>query len=82
MGSTQLVADIREALTELEAVTAAVSRKANTHRVGKPLKLDFEGLNCARRGTYRGIYRIDDDTHRVDGTAIEHRADAYCPRHS
>ena len=34
MGSTQLVADIREALTELEAVTAAVLRKANTHRVG------------------------------------------------
>lgn len=51
----------------------------NPHRVGKPLRLELAGLHCARRGTYRVIYRIDDTRHRVEITAIEHRSDAYRP---
>jgi mRNA-degrading endonuclease RelE of RelBE toxin-antitoxin system len=81
-------ASAQRALTRLpEKVATAVieflygSLAANPHRVGKPLKLDFEGLNSARRGDYRIIYRIDDESHRVDVVAIEHRADAYRPRH-
>lgn len=31
----------------------------------------------ARRGTYRIIYRIDDDTHTVAVVDIDHRRDAY-----
>jgi len=46
------------------------------------LKFDFEGLHSARRGDYRIIYRIDDEDHQIDVIAIEHRADAYRPRHS
>ena len=52
----------------------------NPHRVGKPLKLGLDGLHSARRGDYRVIYRIDDQHHRVDVVAIEHRSDIYRPR--
>ena len=52
----------------------------NPHRVGKPLRLELAGLHSARRGSYRVIYRIDEVSHRVDITAIEHRSDAYRPR--
>jgi mRNA-degrading endonuclease RelE of RelBE toxin-antitoxin system len=79
----------RRALTRLpEKVATAVieflygSLAANPHRAGKPLKFDFQGLHSAHRGDYRIIYRIDDEDHRVDVIAIEHRADAYRPRHS
>lgn len=32
----------------------------NPHRVGKPLRDDFEGQWSARRGDYRILYVIDD----------------------
>ena len=79
-------APARRALARLpeKVATAAVeflygSLAANPHRVGKPLKLEMEGLHSARRGDYRVIYRIDDARHRVDVLAIEHRSDAYRP---
>jgi mRNA interferase RelE/StbE len=56
------------------------SLAANPHRVGKPLRLGLEGLHSAWRGDYRVIYRIDEQVHRVEVVAIEHRADAYRPR--
>jgi mRNA interferase RelE/StbE len=56
------------------------SLAASPHRVGKPLKLGFDGLHSARRGDYRVIYRIDDQHRRVDVLAIEHRSDIYRPR--
>ncbi len=52
---------------------------ANPTRVGKPLKFEMQGLHSARRGDYGVIYRIDDEQHRVDILAIEHRSDAYRP---
>jgi mRNA interferase RelE/StbE len=77
----------RRALVRLpEKVATAVveflygSLAANPRRVGKPLKLGLEGLHSARRGDYRVIYRIDDQRHRVDILAIEHRADIYRSR--
>jgi mRNA-degrading endonuclease RelE of RelBE toxin-antitoxin system len=82
-------APARRALTRLpeKVATAAVeflygSLAASPHRVGKPLKLGLAGLHSARRGDYRVIYRIDDDEHRIDVVAIEHRADVYRPRGS
>jgi mRNA-degrading endonuclease RelE of RelBE toxin-antitoxin system len=66
-----------------EKVAAAVveflygSLAVNPSRVGKPLRLDFEGMHRARRGDYRIIYRIDYENRRVEILAIEHRADAY-----
>jgi len=68
-----------------EAVAAAVidflttALVANPHRVGKPLRDDLAGIWSARRGTYRVLYRINDDRHEVVVLRIEHRRDAYRP---
>jgi mRNA interferase RelE/StbE len=77
----------RRALARLpeKVVTAAVefiygSLAAHPRRVGKPLRLELEGLYSARRGDHRLIYRIDEQHHRIHVLAIEHRADVYRPR--
>ncbi|KLL10720.1 hypothetical protein FrCorBMG51_16295 [Protofrankia coriariae] len=49
------------------------------HRTGKPLRFDLEGMWAARRGTYRILYRINDDKHEVVVLRVEHRRDAYRP---
>ena len=49
----------------------------NPHRVGKPLDEPFDGYYSARRGTYRIIYRINDDKRTVEIHSIRHRRDAY-----
>jgi len=46
-------------------------------RIGKPLRLELEGLWTARRGQYRVLYRIDKERHVVEIVAIDHRADVY-----
>ena len=51
----------------------------NPHRVGKQLRPPLEGRHSARRGTYRVIYRIDDDIHTVTVVDVAHRQDAYRP---
>jgi mRNA-degrading endonuclease RelE of RelBE toxin-antitoxin system len=50
---------------------------ANPHRLGKPLRGDLAGLWSARKGTYRVLYRINDDLREVIVVRIEHRRDAY-----
>jgi mRNA interferase RelE/StbE len=52
---------------------------ASPHRVGKPLRRELSGLRSARRGSYRVIYEIDDETPRVVVLRIDHRADVYRP---
>ena len=51
---------------------------ANPHRVGKPLDEPFDGYHSARRGTYRIIYRINEDKLTVEstpsGTGARHTA--------
>lgn len=49
----------------------------NPHRVGKRLRPPLEDRYSARRGTYRVIYRIDDDHRRVTVVGVFSRADAY-----
>lgn len=51
----------------------------NPHRVGKQLRDDLAGIWSARRGTYRVLYRINDELHEVIVLRIEHRRDAYRP---
>lgn len=46
-------------------------------RVGKPLRRELEGLWVARRGTFRVVYRIDDDNHEVVVLRVDHRRDVY-----
>ena len=50
---------------------------ADPHQVGKPLRLDLEGLWSTRRGRYRLIYSIHDDQVLVRVVHISHRTDAY-----
>ena len=45
--------------------------------MGKQLRGDLAGIHAARRGTYRVLYRINDDQHEVVILRIEHRRDAY-----
>jgi mRNA-degrading endonuclease RelE of RelBE toxin-antitoxin system len=49
----------------------------NPHRVGKRLHAPLEDRHSARRGTYRVIYRIDDESQTVSVVDIAHRRDAY-----
>ena len=49
----------------------------NPHRVGKRLQPPLADRHSARRGTYRVIYRIDDEARTVTVVDIAHRRDAY-----
>jgi mRNA interferase RelE/StbE len=49
----------------------------NPHRVGKRLRPPLDDRHSARRGTYRVVYRIDDDIRIVTVLDIAHRRDAY-----
>ena len=46
-------------------------------RVGKPLQRELEGRWAARRGSYRVLYAIDDNSGVVPVLAAEHRRDVY-----
>ena len=50
---------------------------ANPRRVGKPLRGDLAGLWSARKGTYRVLYRVNEDRGEVIVVRVDHRRDAY-----
>ena len=52
----------------------------NPHRVGKQLRPPLNDRHSARRGTYRVIYRIDDELQQVTVVGVFSRADAYRAR--
>ena len=63
------------------AIAETISAIAeNPHRLGRPLRLDLEGVYAARRGPYRVLYEIDDGRRLVTVLAVGHRADIYRPR--
>jgi mRNA interferase RelE/StbE len=76
---------VRRALAETlpEAVTAAAYEfitgplLRQPYRVGKQLLPPLDDRFSARRGTYRVIYRIDDEAHVVTVVDIGHRRDVY-----
>jgi mRNA-degrading endonuclease RelE of RelBE toxin-antitoxin system len=78
----------RRAITDTlpEAIAVAVidflttALLDNPRRVEKPLRDDLAGIWSARRGTYRVVYRINDDPREVVVLRIEHRRDAYRAR--
>lgn len=45
--------------------------------VSKPLVGELAGARSARRGSYRIIFRIDDERHLVEVLHIAHRSHAY-----
>lgn len=66
-----------------EAVAAAVVEFLtgalidNPHRVGKALRGELAGIRSARRGTYRVLYRINEQAHEVVVLRVEPRRDVY-----
>lgn len=49
----------------------------NPKRVGAPLRGELEGIWSARRGTYRVLYRIEDENHEVVVLRVSHRRGIY-----
>lgn len=78
----------RRALTDRlpEAVAAAVidflttTLIAQPRRVGKPLRGELSGIWAARRGTYRVLFRLNEEQREVVVLRVDHRRDAYRPR--
>lgn len=52
----------------------------NPKRVGAPLRGELEGIWSARRGTYRVLYRVDEQNREVIVLRVGHRRDIYRPR--
>ena len=52
----------------------------NPHRVGKRLRPPLADRSSARRGTYRVLYRIDEQLRNVTVVGVFARADAYRAR--
>ena len=52
----------------------------NPKRVGASLRGELEGIWSARRGTYRVLYRIEEENHEVVVLGVGHRRDIYRPR--
>ncbi len=53
---------------------------SDPRRRGKPLQRELEGRWAARRGDYRVVYRLDEDTKTMYVLKIGHRTDVYRPR--
>lgn len=74
---------IREKLPEavaiavIDFITGALLD--NPKRVGAPLRGALGGIWSARRGTYRVLYRVDEDNGEVIVLRIGHRRDIYRP---
>lgn len=49
----------------------------NPRRVGAALRNELEGVWSARRGTYRVLYRIDDERREAIVLRVGHRRDVY-----
>lgn len=81
----QIVSSARRHLIEdlPEAVAAAAFEfitgplLESPHRVGKRLRPPLADRHSARRGTYRILYRVDDEARTVTVLAIGHRGDIY-----
>jgi mRNA interferase RelE/StbE len=51
----------------------------NPRRVGAPLRDELEGVWSARRGTYRILYRFDEEKREVIVLRVGHRKNVYRP---
>ena len=71
--SHRLPETVAAAVLEFCDATLAVS----PHRVGKPLFGPLASCHGAWRGTYRIVYRIDENIRTVHVLDIDHRADIY-----
>jgi mRNA-degrading endonuclease RelE of RelBE toxin-antitoxin system len=73
----QLAATLPEAVASAAYEFVIGTLLDNPHRIGKQLRPPLADRYSARRGTYRVIYRIDDQKLTVTVLTIMHRSDAY-----
>ncbi|HSK06516.1 MAG TPA: type II toxin-antitoxin system RelE/ParE family toxin [Acidimicrobiia bacterium] len=52
----------------------------NPRRVGAPLRSELEGIRSARRGTYRVLYRVDEQNREIVVLRVGPRHGIYRPR--
>ena len=73
----QLAEELPEAVAAaaLEFITGPLLD--SPHRIGRRLSPPLDDRYSARRGTYRVLYRIDDNARVVTVVLITHRRDAY-----
>lgn len=69
----QLPNKIASACVEFIFTTLA----ANPYRVSKPLFRELADQRAARRGSYRVIFRVDDETRLIEVLRVSHRGHAY-----
>jgi mRNA interferase RelE/StbE len=69
--------DLPEAVAAavIEFVTGALIE--NPRRVGHELRNELAGIMSARRGTFRILYRVDDERREVTVLRVDHRRDVY-----
>ena len=72
-----IVQQLPEAVAAAALEFCAAALADNPHRVGKPLFGPLAGCYGARRGTYRVVYRIDEDSDVVHVLDIGHRLEIY-----
>lgn len=79
----EIMPSTRRDLNRLKETAASAVLETTDHiadapqRMGKPLRLELEGLWSARRGPYRVVYRIDEGKRLVQIITVDHRADVY-----
>ena len=49
----------------------------NPQRVGRELRNELAGIHSTRSGTFRVLYRIDEDRREVTVLRVDHRRDVY-----
>jgi len=47
------------------------------HRVGHPIRFEFEGKHSANRGDCRVVYKIDDEFRVITVLVVDHRSKIY-----
>ena len=77
--TTFSLADAKAHLSKLVAQVSGQHERVYVTVHGKPLRLPLDDRHSARRGTYRVIYRIDDNSRTVTVLDVAHRRDAYRP---
>jgi mRNA-degrading endonuclease RelE of RelBE toxin-antitoxin system len=74
---------LREKLPEavafavIDFITGALLE--NPKLVGAPLRGELDGIWSARRGTYRVLFRVDEENREVIVLRVGHRRDIYRP---
>ena len=72
-GLDRLPLKIAQAVVEFVTFTLP----GNPFQMSKPLQGEFEGLHSARRGDYRVLFSLDEDSGTLLVVRVAHRRDAY-----